>query len=133
MHLIDCFGRVVTQPHSGKRACGAILSFSCPRDMPWGREPGTKHQRLKHAAACRSTCFWGLLVGVLKHAAACRSTLKTGLGLFREKIWNQNINPIPLQLLVRDGQSPSAPGVTRGHTVQKEMGSTLVVKRCICD
>ena len=114
MHLINCFGRVVTQPHSGKRACGAILSFSCPRDMPWGREPGTKHQRLKHAAACRST-------------------LKIGLGPFREKIWNQNINPIPVQLLVRDGQSPSAPGVTRGHTVQKEMGSTLVVKRCICD
>ena len=64
---------------------------------------------------------------------ACRSTLTIGLGLFREKIWNQNINPTPLQLLLRDGQSPSAPGVTRGHTVQKEMGSTLVVKRCICD
>ena len=33
------------------------------------------HQRLKHAAACRSTCFWDLLVGVLKHAAACCITL----------------------------------------------------------
>ena len=33
-----------------------------------------KHQRLKHAAACCSTCFWGQLVGVLKRAAACRGT-----------------------------------------------------------
>ena len=46
---------------------------------------GPKHQRLKHAAACRSTCFWGLLVGVLKHDAACRRRLKIGLGLSGEK------------------------------------------------
>ena len=26
-------------------------------------------QQLKHATACCSTCFWGLLVEVLKHAA----------------------------------------------------------------
>ena len=38
-------------------------------------------QCLKHTAECRSTCFWGLLVGVLKHAAACRGTLKIGLRL----------------------------------------------------
>ena len=31
---------------------------------------GNGHQQLKHATACRSTCFWGLLVRVLKHAAA---------------------------------------------------------------
>ena len=27
-------------------------------------------QRLKHAAACRSTYFWGLFVGILKHTTA---------------------------------------------------------------
>jgi hypothetical protein len=27
----------------------------------------------QHAAACRSTCFLELHMGVLKHAAACRS------------------------------------------------------------
>ena len=48
-----------------------------------------KHQRLKHAVACRSTCFWGLLVGVLKHAAACRSTLRIGLGF----VLGKNIGP----------------------------------------
>ena len=36
----------------------------------------SRYQRLKHAAACHSTYFWGLLEVVLKHAAACRSTLK---------------------------------------------------------
>ena len=56
-----------------------------------------KHQWLKHAAACCSTCFWGLLVGVLKHAAACCSTLKIGLGF----------NPIPEHSFIRDGQYSS--------------------------
>ena len=31
----------------------------------------------------------------LKHAAACRSTLKIGLGFFWKKILEQNINPVP--------------------------------------
>ena len=54
-----------------------------------------------------STCFWGLLVGVLRHAAACRSTLKIGLGFFLGKISDQNINPILEQSSVRDWQYPS--------------------------
>ena len=74
-----------------------------------------RHQRLKHAAACRSTCFGGLLVGVLKHAAACRSTLNIGLrflggGEYRTKI--------------------SIPSLS-GHL--SEMASTPVVTWCICD
>ena len=33
----------------------------------------TKLVQPQHAAACRSTCFLELHMGVLKHAAACRS------------------------------------------------------------
>ena len=53
--------------------------------------------------ACRSTCFWGLLVGILKHAATCRSTLKIGLRLFGKKVSDRNINSISEQSFGKDG------------------------------
>ena len=45
-------------------------SWALDPSMLIGRCTAARHLRLKHAAAFRSTCFWGLLVGVLKHAAA---------------------------------------------------------------
>ena len=45
-------------------ACGVAHVAKCNRVQT------SRHQRLKHAAACHSTRFWGPLVGVLKHAAA---------------------------------------------------------------
>ena len=71
----------------------------------------SKHQWLKHAAVCCSTCFWGLLMGVLKHAAACCSTPKIGFG---RKYWTEI----------------SIPSLC---SCSSEMDSTLVVKWCICD
>ena len=64
--------------------------------------------------ACRNTCFWGLLVGVLKHSAACRSTLKIGLGVLGKKCRTKI----------------SIPSLS---THVSEMANTVVVKCCICD
>ena len=66
-----------------------------------------RHQRWKHAAACRSTCFWGLLVGFFKHAAACCSTLKIGLRFIGEKYRAKIARPFPERSVVRDGQCSS--------------------------
>ena len=52
----------------------------------------------QHSAACHSTRFWELLVGVLKHAAACRSEPKLSHGGLFFFITCQTCGPFVAQI-----------------------------------
>ena len=65
------------------------------------------HQRLKHAAAghsMRQHLFWGAVGGGFEAYRSMPQHTENLVGIFWEKISDQNMNPIAEQVFVRDGQ-----------------------------